>query len=151
MGSIIIKRTFTVLCLVYLVILSSGCLFKRDGIETTQTSPWPTFQHDMKHTGRSPFEGPENPVLIWKFETGGGIFSPPTVGADGTIYVGSDDHYLYALNPDGSCKWSFEAEHWVRTSPVLSSDGTIYVGSRDDYLYAVNPDGTMKWKFKTGS
>lgn len=33
----------------------------------------------------------------WGFETGDGIASPPAIGSDGTIYVGSDDKKLYAI------------------------------------------------------
>ena len=33
--------------------------------------------------------------------------SSPAVGADGTIYVGSSDDNLYAVNPDGTQKWKF--------------------------------------------
>ena len=30
----------------------------------------------------------------WKFLTGGEVTSSPTIGSDGTIYVGSNDNYL---------------------------------------------------------
>jgi len=87
--------------------------------------------------------------LVWKFKTEGPIDSP-AIGNDGTIYVGSNDWYLYAINPDGSLKWKFETGDWVKSSPAIGNDGTIYVGSNDRYLYAINPDGSLKWKFKTG-
>ncbi|MEM2175649.1 MAG: PQQ-binding-like beta-propeller repeat protein, partial [Candidatus Micrarchaeia archaeon] len=77
--------------------------------------------------------------------------SSPAIGKDGTIYVGSWDNYLYAINPDGSLKWKFKTGDNVRSSPAIGKDGTIYVGSYDNYLYAINPDGSLKWKFKTGS
>jgi outer membrane protein assembly factor BamB len=35
-------------------------------------------------------------VLLWQIETGGGVFSSPTV-VDGVLYVGSEDGNLYAL------------------------------------------------------
>jgi outer membrane protein assembly factor BamB len=36
-------------------------------------------------------------------ELGGDVDSSPTLAADGTIFVGSDDHKLYALRaPSGS-------------------------------------------------
>jgi outer membrane protein assembly factor BamB len=71
------------------------------------------------------------------------------VGADGTIYVGSDDHNLYALNPDGTQKWTFATGGTVFSSPAVGADGKIYVGSDDHNVYALNPDGTQKWKFAT--
>ena len=89
-------------------------------------------------------------TLKWKFETGWGInHSPPAIGRDGTIYVGSTDDYLYAINPDGTLKWKFEAGGDIDRSPAIGSDGTIYIGSTDGYLYAINPDGTLKWMVDT--
>ena len=36
--------------------------------------------------------------LLWEFKTGGGVWSSPAIGSDGTVYVGSDDGKLYAVN-----------------------------------------------------
>lgn len=101
---------------------------------------------------QSNFNGPESPVIKWKFTPGGYVnSSTPAVGSDGTIYIGSWDKHLYAVNPDGSQKWAFLAGSWFGTSsPAIGSDGTIYVGNWDHNLYAVNPDGSEKWHFATG-
>lgn len=37
-------------------------------------------------------------ALIWKFQTSDQIDSSPMISNDGTIYVGCDDGYLYAIN-----------------------------------------------------
>jgi large repetitive protein len=66
------------------------------------------------------------------------VGSSPAVDVDGTIYVGSDDHNLYAVNPDGSLKWLFPAGPIVYSSPAVDVDGTIYFGSYDFNLYAVH-------------
>ena len=90
-------------------------------------------------------------VISWSFfSTGGDVHSSPAVGSDGTIYVGSDDDNLYAINPDGTEKWRFMIGDDITSSPAIASNGTIYVGSFDNNLYAVNPDGTEKWRFMTG-
>ncbi|MBM4462719.1 MAG: PQQ-like beta-propeller repeat protein [Chloroflexi bacterium] len=86
----------------------------------------------------------------WSFAAGGGVNSSPAIGADGTIYVGSKDNKLYAVNRDGTLKWSFTTGGVVDSSPAVAADGTIYVGSNDNKLYAINPDGTEKWSFDTG-
>ncbi|SDH76495.1 Outer membrane protein assembly factor BamB, contains PQQ-like beta-propeller repeat [Fervidobacterium changbaicum] len=86
----------------------------------------------------------------WEFKTSGDVKGCPAIGSDGTIYVGSYDNYLYAINPDGTQKWKFKTGGYVYSSPAIGPDGTIYVGSYDKYLYAINPDGTQKWKFETG-
>ena len=85
---------------------------------------------------------------IWSFRTGSSVYSSPSIGSDGTIYVGSLDNSLYAINPDGSQKWAFNTGGGVHSSPTIGSDGTIYVGSWDQYLYAIKPDGKRKWRFK---
>lgn len=87
--------------------------------------------------------------LKWAFETGGGVVSSPAIGPDGTIYLGSNDGSLYAINPDGTLKWTFPTKGAVHSRPAIGPDGTIYVGSWDHYLYAINPDGSSKWAFLT--
>ena len=65
--------------------------------------------------------------------------SSPTVGLDGTIYVGSDDDHLYAINPgDGSVKWRMDLGGDVRSSPTIGVDGTVYVGSDDNKVFAIS-------------
>ena len=87
----------------------------------------------------------------WIFTTKDCIWSSPAVGADGTIYVGSDDYNLYAINPDGTLKWAYPTGVQIMwSSPVIGADGTVYVGSADRILFAVNPDGTLKWQYVTG-
>ncbi len=113
-------------------------------------SSWPMYCHDVRHTGRSPYNTTDNyGVEQWRFWTDYGIESSPAIGDDGVIYFGSLDDYLYALYPNGTEKWRFDCVDWVSSSPALSDDGTIYIGSWDAHLYAVNPDGTEKWRFYT--
>ncbi|NOR22954.1 MAG: PQQ-binding-like beta-propeller repeat protein, partial [Desulforhopalus sp.] len=54
----------------------------------------------------------------WAFTTGGWVDSSPAIGADGTIYVGSYDNKLYAINPDGNEKWAFTTGNYVISSPA---------------------------------
>ena len=37
---------------------------------------------------------------LWEFETEGFVESSPTIGSDGTVYVGSIDKKLYAIKTD---------------------------------------------------
>ena len=39
-------------------------------------------------------------TVLWEFETGGAVTSSPAIGSDGTVYVGSWDHWLYAIKTD---------------------------------------------------
>jgi outer membrane protein assembly factor BamB len=78
--------------------------------------------------------------------------SSPAIATDGTVYIGTDYHYLFAINPDGTQRWScfitFSSK--IRSSPAIGADGIIYVGCDDNKLYAVNPDGSVKWSYDTG-
>ena len=87
----------------------------------------------------------------WEFLTGGEITSSPAIGSDGTIYVGSYNSKLYAVNPDGTKRWEFLTGSYIRTSPVIGPDNIIYIGSDDKKFYAINKDGTKKWEFITNT
>jgi len=75
--------------------------------------------------------------------------SSPALGTDGTIYVGSFDNQLYAVNPNGTVKWTFKTGSIIYSSPSIAADGTIYIGSDDCKLYAINPDSSLKWQYTT--
>jgi outer membrane protein assembly factor BamB len=75
--------------------------------------------------------------------------SSPTV-VDGTIYLGSGDKRLYAIDAaTGQTNWTFLARGKLRSTPAVV-DGVVYVGGLDGYLYALEAaSGTNLWKFKT--
>ena len=91
-------------------------------------------------------------TVLWAFETGDWVDSSPAIGSDGTVYVGSDDKKLYAINGKSGVKlWEFETGGGVSSSPAIGSDGTVYVGSWDKKLYAINgKSGVKLWEFETG-
>jgi outer membrane protein assembly factor BamB len=92
-----------------------------------------------------------NGQQLWQYSTEGAVQCCPAIGEDGTLYFGSYDHLLHAVNPDGSGQWTYEFDDAVIwSSPVLDAAGIIYVGSKDGRLYAINPDGTLKWSYDTG-
>jgi len=86
----------------------------------------------------------------WKFFIGSGAtYGSPSVGTDGTVYVGAAAGSFYAFNPDGSQKWTYTANGDIYTSPAIAGDGTIYFGTygSSGTLYALNPDGSKKWSW----
>lgn len=84
----------------------------------------------------------------WQMTTGDAITCSPTVGPDGTVYVGSNDNKFYAYNPNGSLRWSQTAGSIFDTSSAtIGSDGTIYAGCTDGNVYAWTPAGALKWKY----
>lgn len=85
--------------------------------------------------------------LKWSYTTGGPIGGSAALSADGsTLYVGSEDGYLYALDAsNGSLRWRMPTGREILASPVVGPDGSIYIGSLDGKFYAFNPDGSQKW------
>jgi len=75
--------------------------------------------------------------------------SPAIVG--GTVYFGSGDGNVYALDvAGGTLKWKFHTGDVVHASPAVAQ-GTVYIGSWDTYFYALDAQtGKEKWRFKTG-
>ncbi|HEX8917446.1 MAG TPA: PQQ-binding-like beta-propeller repeat protein, partial [Chloroflexota bacterium] len=98
---------------------------------------------------------------LWSFKTGAAlkananvaVKSSPTLSADGkTLFVGSDDGSVYALNTaDGTKKWSVDLGGPVDGSPLLSPDGTvIYAANVNGILTALHSsDGSFAWQVKT--
>ncbi len=85
----------------------------------------------------------------WRFHTGGSVVASPVV-VGGSVYIGSTDGNLYAIDRDtGTLRWKFATKGRV-VSTAAVADGVVYFGSYDSYFYAVDTQsGKLKWKFKT--
>ena len=120
--------------------------------ENTQSAPqsgeWSMFRRDLSHTGNAGTDGtlPEG-TLKWTFTTGGPVRSSPAV-VDGTVYFGSVDGNIYALDAvTGEQRWAYKTGSWVVSSPIVV-DGVVYCGSNDGNLYALNATtGEKLWSF----
>src|SRR5271169_2563818 len=44
----------------------------------------------------------------WVAPLGGRVYGAPAVAEDGTVYVGSDAGFFYALSPAGDVRWRLE-------------------------------------------
>ncbi len=108
------------------------------------------FRANAQHTGVyqskavTRFHG-----VKWSFHTGDAVVSSPVVAGD-TVYVGSNDGYLYAVDREtGKLRWRFATKSRVASSPAVAGEN-VYVGSYDGNMYAVNAlSGKFAWKFQT--
>lgn len=93
----------------------------------------------------------EDETRLWTFVAGGWVSAAPKV-VDDVVYVGSDDHRVYALDAAaGSELWSFATGDAVHSAPTVA-DGVVYVGSNDNRLYALDAaTGNMLWSHDTGA
>jgi len=92
---------------------------------------------------------------VWTAETDGGISSSPAV-ADGKVFIGSTDGYLYCFNvTDGDELWSYNVSRKIYSSPAYAN-GRVYTGSDNglflcldaetgDLLYTA-PDGDGSYR-----
>lgn len=108
------------------------------------------FGGDARHSGSFATPAPKNLEVRWTFATREPIVSSPVV-ADGIVYVGSADNFLYALEAGtGQLKWKFDAHGNVGSAPAVSG-GRVFVVSLDGKLYALDAaTGAQQWAFATG-
>jgi outer membrane protein assembly factor BamB len=90
---------------------------------------------------------PKNQTIADTFD----VFLSSPVVARGTVYFGSGDGSVYALDAaSGGLKWKFQTGDVVHASPAFA-DGVLYFGSWDSYFYAVDAaTGAEKWRFHGG-
>lgn len=128
--------------------LSGSLSFSYD-LPLDPDSPWPKFRCNSLQNGRTPVIPKVNDLKPWRIETGKGIFSSPVVDGNGTIYIGSGDHYFYAIDQFGTILWRFKTDEIIDSSALLDDEGNVYVGSGDGYVYAFKREtGELLWKFK---
>lgn len=123
------------------------------GSSTPQTeyASWPMFRHDADRSSIGQ-GGPENLSLLWKFTTGGAVYSSPSI-VDGVVYFGSQDHNVYAVNAwNGAKIWNFTTGNTIESSLAVV-DGKVVTGGEDGYVYCLNAyTGQKLWQtFVNGS
>ena len=81
----------------------------------------------------------------WAFDY---YISSPLI-SDETVYTGSGDGNLYAMNAaNGTIQWTFNAGTRIRSTPAVY-DNKIYVGDCSGKVYALNKTGKVLWQFAT--
>lgn len=128
-------------------VLATGFLFGAVGPVAADSM----FRADARHSGT--YDGAGVPLfhrVKWTFKTGNAIVSTPAL-ADHTLYFGSYDHNLYAVDAaSGALHWKFGTKGRIPASPAVAN-GRVYFGSYDSNFYALDSaTGALVWKFTTG-
>jgi len=128
--------------------LLSSCVARADVLSPVG-SPWPMFRGNLQRTGRSSQVGPTGVTAArWVFQGSDSIDCAPSIGGDGTVYVGDHSGNLYAIR-DGKQLWSYNVGGVIGwSSPTVGPDSVVYVGDWwKGTLYAVAPGGMYRWSF----
>lgn len=115
-----------------------------------QTAGDAMFRGGPDHLGVYGGASPALSSVAWKFATAGRVLSSPLV-VSGTVYVGSADRNLYAIDAaTGTLRWKFATKGAVNSSPAYSA-GLVFATSEDGTFYAVDAtSGAQRWSFATG-
>lgn len=143
--------TLIVTCLATFLICLSTFLASAAAVQTPVSSKATMFRGGPAHSGRYPgrtldgFGG-----LAWRLQTEGTVRSTPAI-LGSTVYVGSGDGRLYAIDrANGTPRWTFDAGSAITSSPAIA-DGIVFFGTHDDDFYALAvDDGNLIWHLETG-
>jgi outer membrane protein assembly factor BamB len=129
-------------------VLSFAILFLCVG--PANSADWPIFRGDPALTGRAAGSLPDSLSLIWIYNTGDDIKSSPVIAGQ-TIYIGSDDDTLYALDlQTGKLQWGASAGSAIEAPPLVLDDRVI-VGALDGAVRTFEAGtGHLIWTYDTG-
>ena len=119
-------------------------------VVVAQASPTASFRGGGNHLGVYSGGGLTIVGLQWRFLTNGDVVSSPAVVGN-SVYVGSGDGYLYALDrATGKQLWSYAAGSGIASSPAVAN-GVVFFGTYDGAFFAVDAaKGTKRWRIATG-
>lgn len=119
-------------------------------------SPWPMMSHDIRRTGRSPYNTTQTPegVEIWRFGASDSFDGGVVVDDKGLLYFGCIDTNVYSTDSNGTLRWKTNLYRCVESTPAIDENGIIYIGTalNSNCLFALySNNGTVKWSYPTGN
>jgi len=111
---------------------------------------WPVFRGNTLQTGVAASTLPDQLEVRWTFKTKDAVEGSAAI-VRGTVYVGSQDEYLYAIDlATGKEKWKFKAAP-IKVTPSVYQDA-VYVGDGDGWFHCLDAaSGKERWKFEAGA
>ena len=92
-------------------------------------------------------------LLRWKtvLSAGKELRAAPSLGANGTVYIGSENGTLYAVDGlTGVVKWEFATNKGIEAPVLVDGRDNVYVASLDRKVYVLSPTGGLYSTFETG-
>jgi hypothetical protein len=94
----------------------------------------------------------QQPSIVWQISIGQAIVGSPVIDATGTVYAGSLDANLYAVDiQSGSVKWTFSTKGAIRSTPAISNAGTIFVANDSGEVISLDINMNILWYYKTSN
>jgi eukaryotic-like serine/threonine-protein kinase len=117
--------------------------------DSRQRDDWPMFRGSSSLTGITSAKLPQPLKLRWSFQAKDSIESSAAI-AGGTVYVGSMDSSLYAINlATGKLVWRYATSGAVQESSPCVCNDLVFVGDLDGILHAVETaTGKARWTYK---
>jgi outer membrane protein assembly factor BamB len=109
-----------------------------------------TFHGNVARTGVYDSPGPAQFTGVkWAFKTGGPILASPAV-ANGVIYIGSTDGFLYAIDQStGKEKWKFKSSAPIASTAAVAGAAVYFVSSHGALVALEAETGKLKWDLPT--
>lgn len=116
-------------------------------VTTAAADTWNTFRGNPQLTGVATTDIAPPLTLLWAYPTQDAIESTAAIH-EGTVYVGSLDGQLYALDlHTGALVWQYQADDEIKSSPTIA-DSTAYFGDEAGTFHAVAiQNGQRRWTF----
>ncbi len=87
---------------------------------------------------------------MWRFQTGAAVTAQAVADGKGRVYVGSHDHFLYALDArTGALIWKRDLLDRIYSTPFIDNEGNVYVGSDADAVWSFSRGGDLRFKLPT--
>ncbi len=88
--------------------------------------------------------------IQWAFQTDGPIRGEAVV-VDDTVYFGSADGFLYAVDAaDGALRWKVATGGAIAGAPAVTDDIVVVAGRGSNALAVDRTDGSIRWSFALG-
>jgi outer membrane protein assembly factor BamB len=87
----------------------------------------------------------------WRFAAKRKVFAAPAIDSSGRVFVGSQDHHVYALGRDHRAIWSVDLDADVDGAPAVGDDGGVFVGTDGGEVVRLDAgDGRVVWRVPVG-
>jgi len=142
-----IKNQKSKIVFLFFIILLSACNNQTKN-EEFNSENWSIFRGTPALTAHTNVSLPDNPVLLWTFESGANTRSSPIV-YNQVVYWSSRRGQIFGIDINGKQIFNYAMETAVDAIPMIH-DAVLYIGRIDGFLYAIclEKQDTL-WTFET--